>query len=53
MTSFRSTLKTRRCMSAPRLLPKPDNYNHYFINPELRYKKKSVDPKRDRNNFIK
>lgn len=32
-------------MSAPKLPRASSNYNNYFINPELRYKKRTTDPK--------
>lgn len=39
-------------MSAPKLSHLPNNYNHYFINPELRYKYRTVNPKADKKNLI-
>lgn len=39
-------------MSAPKLSQLPNNYNHYFINPELRYKHRTVNPKNEKQNLI-
>ena len=35
-------------MSAPKLKTPDNYYNHFYINPELRYKKKTVDPKKQK-----
>lgn len=42
----------KKCMSAPRLARSNNNYNNYFINPELRYKKRTVDPKTVKKNLV-
>ena len=41
----------KKCMSAPKLARPRNNYNNYFINPELRYKKRTMDPKTIKNNL--
>jgi hypothetical protein len=42
----------RKCMSAPKMAVRDSHYNAYFINPELRYKKRTVDPKKVKRNLL-
>lgn len=39
-------------MSAPKIARSVNNYNNYFINPELRYKKRTVNPKTNKINML-
>ena len=41
----------RKCMSQPKMKTRENNYNNYFVNPELRYKKRTVDPKTMKENI--
>ena len=45
MNKFKGTFRMRKCMSQPKMTTRENNYNNYFVNPELRYKKRTIDPK--------
>lgn len=47
MSTFRKNLITKRSMSMRTLPIQSNNYNNYYIDPELRYKEKSKDPKKN------
>jgi hypothetical protein len=44
---MKSTFRVKKCMSAPKIAQPMDNYNHYYVNPELRFVKKTVAPKNE------
>jgi hypothetical protein len=51
MRDFKSTFRVKKSMSMTRLARREDNYNKYYINPEQRYLKKSIDPKKELANL--
>lgn len=38
-------------MSAPKFVQPENNYNHYYVNPELRFIKKTVAPKNEKESL--
>ena len=38
-------------MSQTKMPVRGNNYNSYFVNPELRYKKRTIDPKTVKENI--
>jgi myo-inositol-hexaphosphate 3-phosphohydrolase len=51
MQDFKSSFRVKKSMSMTRMARREDNYNKYYINPEQRYLKKSVDPKKELANL--
>jgi len=38
-------------MSAPKIVKPENNYNHYYVNPELRFKKKNIVPNKEKDDL--
>ena len=45
MSKYKNNFRMRKCMSHTKMPVRENNYNNYFVNPELRYKKRTKDPK--------
>lgn len=50
MDTFKATFRVKKSMSTTQL-KRSDNYNKYYINPEHRYTKKALDPKKELANL--